>query len=175
MADVQTLSFSGTLLRRGFWLYVLEIHTAEGRTWLYVGRTGDSSSPYAQSPINRLGQHLGSNENANALSRHLFQKGIDPITSPRIEMVALGPISPEGRSREDHDPVRNKISAMEKALCDALLSAGYSVLNTVHCRHKPDEEQWREVLDAFATRFPKLKTATTEVKDELQVGGFALE
>ena len=44
-------------LERGFWLYVWVIDGA-GDTLHYVGRTGDSSSSNAQSPFNRMGQHL---------------------------------------------------------------------------------------------------------------------
>ncbi len=45
-----SMTFDGALLERGFWLYVWRI--IEGtRTVLYVGRTGDSSSPNASSPF----------------------------------------------------------------------------------------------------------------------------
>ncbi len=175
MASLQMLSFSGAILQRGFWLYVWEIETANGSHWLYVGRTGDSSSANAQSPFNRLSQHLGSNKHANALRRQLLSVGIKAEACRRFEMIAYGPVFPEAQTMDEHHPVRNKMAAMERALCDALDAASYKVLNTVHCLHEPDDAQWREVFDAFATRFPKLKTARTEVKDELQVGGFALE
>jgi hypothetical protein len=56
---LQQLSIPGALLERGFWLYVWEVLTEDGNTVLYVGRTGDSSSAHAQSPFNRLSQHLG--------------------------------------------------------------------------------------------------------------------
>ena len=67
MAEMLTFSFSGSLLQRGFWLYVWQVTTADGREVLYVGRTGDSSSPHAQSPFNRLSQHLGSNKSRERL------------------------------------------------------------------------------------------------------------
>ena len=54
MTTLQSLSFSGELLQRGFWLYVWEVTAADGRTVHYVGRTGDSSSPNAQSPFTRF-------------------------------------------------------------------------------------------------------------------------
>jgi hypothetical protein len=54
-------SFDGKLLQRGFWLYVWEITAADHEVFYYVGRTGDSSSPNAQSPFNRMSQHLGVN------------------------------------------------------------------------------------------------------------------
>ena len=43
------MSFDGALLGRGFWLYVWRI-TDGSRSVLYVGRTGDSSSPHASYP-----------------------------------------------------------------------------------------------------------------------------
>lgn len=171
MAKLQTLSFTGSLLQRGFWLYVWEIETEKGERRLYVGRTGDSSSPHAQSPFNRLSQHLGFNKHANALRRQLLQVGVEPETCRSFEMVAYGPIFPEAATMVDHHPVRNKMAAIERALRDALQLAGYKVLNTVHCRHEPDIAQWRAVLDAFATRFPKLKTAIYEVSNEVHSCG----
>jgi len=36
-----SIKFDGRVLERGFWLYVIDIFTTEGRR-LYVGRTGDS-------------------------------------------------------------------------------------------------------------------------------------
>lgn len=68
------LSFKGELLQRGFWLYVWEITTAKQAQIYYVGRTGDSSSANAQSPFNRMGQHLGFNDKSNVLRRKLLHK-----------------------------------------------------------------------------------------------------
>jgi hypothetical protein len=156
MVALQSLSFSGELLQRGFWLYVWEVTAADGRTVLYVGRTGDSSSANAQSPFNRLSQHLGTNKHANALRRQLLNVGIEPNDCLKFEMVAYGPIHAEGASMADHTPLRDRVAAMEKALCDALCTAGYTVLNSVNCRQKLDEQSWIEALSAFAERFPKL-------------------
>lgn len=156
MAILQSLSFSGALLERGFWLYVWEVTPADGRTVLYVGRTGDSSSAHAQSPFNRLSQHLGANKHANALRRQLLTVGIEPNHCLRFEMVAFGPVHPEGSSMADHTPLRNLVAAMEKALCDSPVNAGYTVLNSVNCRQKLDDESWQKVLAAFTARFPKL-------------------
>ena len=43
------------MLARGFWLYVWEVTDSSGKKWLYVGRTGDSSSPNAQDRHSRVG------------------------------------------------------------------------------------------------------------------------
>lgn len=76
-ASLHRISLTGELLRRGFWLYVWEIIPKSGDPVLYVGMTGDSSSPNAQSPFAGLGQHLGTNKHANALARHLKAKNIE--------------------------------------------------------------------------------------------------
>ena len=157
MATLQSLSFSGTLLQRGFWLYIWEVTAVDGRTVLYVGRTGDSSSANAQSPFNRLSQHLGTNKHANALRRQLMNVGIEPNDCLKFEMVAYGPIHAEGASMADHTPLRDRVAAMEKALCDALCTAGYTVLNSVNCRQKLDDESWQTALIKFTERFPKLR------------------
>jgi hypothetical protein len=172
---LQSLSFSGAMLARGFWLYVWEIQTADDDIVLYVGRTGDSSSPHAQSPFNRLSQHLGTNKHANALRRQLLKASIDPNACRSFEMVAYGPIFPEARSKAEHEPSRNLIAAIEKALRDALHNAGYQVLNGVNCRQKLDDRHWQEVLAAFSERFTKLNQAPERrSRDELPVGGFRL-
>ena len=157
MPSLQSLSFSGALLKRGFWLYVWQVTTAGDRTVLYVGRTGDSSSPHAQSPFNRLSQHLGSNKNANALRRQLEKVGIDPNVCRSFEMVAYGPILPEAADMKEHTPSRNIVARFEMELRDALHRAGYAVLNSVNCRHPLHDSHWLAIRDAFAERFPKLK------------------
>lgn len=56
---VHEIRFEGGILQRGFWLYVWKVTPADQAPLYYVGRTGDSSSTNAQSPFNRMGQHLG--------------------------------------------------------------------------------------------------------------------
>jgi hypothetical protein len=145
------MRFDGALLARGFWLYVWQI--IEGpRSVLYVGRTGDSSSPNASSPFRRIGQHLevGPKAKGNALGRSLARAGIDP-TSCSFEMVAIGPIFPEQEKMEHHLVLRDRVAALERALADHLRKQGYDVLGT-HPSAKPcDEgllEQIRRLIDA---------------------------
>ena len=57
MLQPYSMKFDGHLLARGFWLYIWEIKGASSHH-VYVGRTGDTSSPHAQSPFKRVGQHL---------------------------------------------------------------------------------------------------------------------
>jgi hypothetical protein len=68
MADLNSyaMSFHDELLQRGFWLYVWDIRAGSERR-LYVGRIGDSSSPNAASPFQRIGQHLDFRENARVI------------------------------------------------------------------------------------------------------------
>ncbi len=176
-AKLQSLSFNGEMLERGFWLYVWEVTTAAGDSVLYVGMTGDSSSPNVQSPFNRLSQHLGTNKHANALRRQLVKTDIEPTVCRSFEMVAYGPIFPHATSKEEHKTSWRLVAAMEKALRDALHVAGYAVLNDVKCLQMLDDEQWQKVLAAFSERFTRLSQASGKRRaehelpvDEFRVG-----
>ena len=98
MPKTFTVTLDGAMLRRGFWLYVWEITTPDGKEVLYVGRTGDNSSPYAQSLFNRLGQNLGTLANASMVRNNLEKRGIDPAQC-QFRMVGHGPIFDEPRRR----------------------------------------------------------------------------
>jgi hypothetical protein len=157
-ASAQVVGFEGALLKRGFWLYVWEIRTQQEALVYYVGRTGDSSSSNAQSPFNRMGQHLGSNSKSNVLRRRMKALGIEP-ESCTFHLVAYGPILKEALSREGHRTSRDHIGAMEKALAEAMTTAGYHVMNTVSCRAKLDSEAFASVCAAFRMHFPKVNMA----------------
>jgi hypothetical protein len=144
------------MLARGFWLYVWEVTDRSGKRWLYVGRTGDSSSPNAQSPFSRLGQHLGSNRRGNALRRNLERVGVEPDSCRAFELTCYGPILPECSDMDTHGPSRDIMAGLEKGLRDALHTAGYRLLNEVKSRHPIDESLMSSVLKSFATRFTKL-------------------
>jgi hypothetical protein len=117
-AMTHAFSFSGALLQRGFWLYVWEIVSAEQEHVYYVGRTGDSSSSNAQSPFNRMGQHLGFNENSNVLRRRLTARGVDP-DGCTFRMVAHGPLLEEATTLAEHGSRRDIVAAMERALAES--------------------------------------------------------
>jgi hypothetical protein len=159
-AELHSLAFSGALLARGFWLYVWEVVNAGHEPVLYVGRTGDSSSPNAQSPFTRLSQHLGINEHANALRHNLTAAGIDVDTCRSFEIIAYGPIFLEASCMDEHLPLRDKVAALEKKLRDALKQSGYNVLNEVRCQKPLDAELWEDARNAFSARFPRLAVAT---------------
>jgi hypothetical protein len=156
-ADLHEVRFNGGILQRGFWLYVWEITPPEGGALYYVGRTGDSSSTNAQSPFNRMGQHLGFADNSNMLRRHLGEHGVEPERCV-LRLVALGPLEEESKaeSRDEHDDRRDQVAAMEMALAQTLTAAGCRVMNRVVSRKPLDGARFAEVRAAFATAFPRL-------------------
>jgi hypothetical protein len=154
-ADTYNLTFNGELLNRGFWLYVWEITLPGGSNLYYVGRTGDSSSSNAQSPFNRMGQHLGFNARSNVLRRRLRTRGIDPAKCV-FRLVAHGPVLEEATTRARHLESRDRIAAQEKALATAMAAAGYDVINTINCRVQLDAGMFVGVRTAFAAHFRNL-------------------
>jgi hypothetical protein len=150
-----TVVLNGGTLQRGFWLYVWEVTTPNGAKLLYVGRTGDSSSINAQSPFNRMGQHLGTTKTSSMLRNHLDGRELAPEQCT-FRLVARGPILEEANDKHIHYERRDVIGALEKKLAEDLLSAGYDVMNTVHCRKPLDEGLYLEVRAAFAAEFPGL-------------------
>ena len=161
-ALVHEVRFDGGILQRGFWLYAWEIMPPEGTALYYVGRTGDSSSTNAQSPFNRMGQHLGFAKNSNMLRRHLGEHGVKPEHCA-FRLVAVGPLEEESNaeSREEHDARRDHVAAMEKALAGTLIAAGYRVMNRVSSRKRLDTARFGEIRKAFATAFPRLTQQAT--------------
>jgi hypothetical protein len=163
-ASLHCLTLPGPMLQRGFWLYVWKVQTPNGEQ-LYVGRTGDSSSPHATAPYTRMGQHLGFSKAANSLRRLLTEAGVEPETCGQFDLISYGPIFPEiGMTKDQlradqmllHTPVRDQMAALEKKLRDALVAAGYPVLNVVHSKKQFDAAHWEAVRIAFAEHFPSL-------------------
>jgi hypothetical protein len=150
-----TVVLEGGTLQRGFWLYVWEVTAPNGAKSLYVGRTGDSSSINAQSPFNRMGQHLGTTKTSSMLRNHLDSRELAPEQCT-FRLVARGPILAEANERKTHYERRDIIGALEKGLAEGLSAAGYDVMNTVHCRKPLDERLYAEVRAAFAAEFPGL-------------------
>jgi hypothetical protein len=166
------LILPGTMLRRGFWLYVWRVMTADDRELFYVGRTGDNSSPNASPPFTRMGQHLGFAKNQNALRRNLMARGICPEDCHAFHLVAHGPIHPEvvkpdgyihadGDARaalmEKHLPIRNLVGAMEKRLAANLAAAGYEVLNRVKWKHVVATRTGCRSVTPLPRTFPRLE------------------
>lgn len=157
----------GAMVQRGFWLYVWRAETPIGDL-LYVGRTGDNSSPNAVAPYTRMGQHLGFQPNQNALRKHLLARGVTPEDCAAFHLIAHGPILPEiegdKSTREArkalmpaHELPRMAVAAMEKALADDLAAAGYTVMNPVNCHAPLDTAAYAKVRAGFAEHFPRLR------------------
>jgi hypothetical protein len=150
------IEFDGGLLQRGFWLYVWEIRPPNRRKPLYyVGRTGDNPSLNAQSPFNRMGQHLGAGV-ARQLSNHLEHHSVKREECS-FRLVAYGPILEEVKTKKLFRERRDVIAALEKALADAMLASGYKVMNKVYNRQSVNSKLFADVRAEFAKPFPKLR------------------
>jgi hypothetical protein len=156
VANTHKLTIPAAMLARGFWLYVWRAETPKGE-YLYVGRTGDNSSPYATPPYQRMGQHLGHQKTQNALRKHLEERGIAPERCLVFHLTAHGPLFPQAKDMEAHKKPRDIVAALEKALAYALREAGYEVMNTVHCRKPLNPDVFANVRAAFSAHFPKLR------------------
>jgi len=154
------------MLQRGFWLYVWRVDAPCGPL-LYVGRTGDNSSPHATAPYTRMGQHLGFVATQNALRKHLIRRGIAPEDCAAFDLIAHGPIyaqvDHDGSDRDTlmarHKPLRDWVGAMEKLLCDGLKAAEYDVMNSVNCKwvlSAGGTEKWQVAKQAFRQDYPTL-------------------
>jgi hypothetical protein len=174
MPKLHHLRLPAGMTERGFWLYVWRVRNPEGKEFLYVGRTGDNSSPFAASTYRRMGQHLGDAKNTNALLKHLNAwDGGRPIHEyQEFEMFSYGPIFEEVEKHPDfvyrqsphweeafklHEPLRDRMAALESKLAHELKSCGYTVMNDVNSKAELDPGDWPPVLDAFAVHFEKLK------------------
>jgi len=164
MPKRQVIDLSGEFLARGFWLYVWEITTpGRGRKkLLYVGRTGDSSSLNAQSPFNRMGQHLGWNKKNNRLRARLGERGLSPEKC-EFRLVAYGPVLeealpdlPKDKRTKEHRRRRDCVAWLEMKLAADLCAADYKVMNPVNCNKPPCESLYPKVKRAFAQDFPQL-------------------
>ena len=158
-AATTALTFDGQLLRRGFWLYVWEIIPPSGPRKYYVGRTGDSSSVNAQSPFNRMGQHLGYNPHDNVLRRRLVAAGLSPEACT-FRLVAHGPVGAEETSTAAHHARRDVVAAMESHLAQVMAEAGYDVLNhPIACSKPLDAIAFASVRASLAAHFDQLPAA----------------
>ena len=126
------MSFNGQVLERGFWLYIWKIEFGK-KLYLYVGRTGDSSSANASSPFNRIGQHLDFRKNAkgNSLAKRLLEANINPKIC-EFTMLALGPLFKEQPTFEEHKPFRDRMAILESEIAKFLKECGYIVLGIHH-------------------------------------------
>ncbi len=160
MLHSYTMKFDGRLLDRGFWLYMCEVK-GENSHHVYVGRTGDSSSPNASSPFKRIGQHLDTSPGAkgNALGKRLRGAGVR-YEECTFEMVAVGPIFPEQATLEDHVPFRNTMAALERAVADELRKRGYVVVGNHPRVQAPDQSLLEGIRPLLDSKFPVIRGNT---------------
>lgn len=149
------IRFDGKMLNRGFWLYVIDVRSTN-RRYLYLGRTGDSSSPNAASPFMRIGRHLEFKPNAkgNTLVRNLWSVGVDP-SNATFCMIAVGPLFPEQENMTEHKPIRDRMAALERDVAQVLRADGFEVLGS-HSSHSSTEPRLLEEVLAL-------------LKDELEI------
>ena len=167
-----SITFTGAVLERGFWLYAWHV-SGSGKDFVYVGRTGDNSSPHAASPFNRLGQHLDVRPAApaNMLHRHLVKHGIDPIQAT-YRLVTVGPIYPEvpGKNMSEHVKVRDDVNRMEQELADHMRAKGYEVVSN----HSPSEHpllpRYREAIEIAETELAKFPPPRAARSVDLNAG-----
>ena len=140
-----SLAFDGAILRRGYWIYVVQVRCGR-RQFYYVGRTGDSSSANAASLFTRLSNHLNLSPKAkaNALARKLRDRRLD-ASKARYRVWGLRMDWPEPKSFRSHIPGRNKAAAIEREVAEWLRAKGYSVVGQHDSRTTPDRNLLRRV------------------------------
>lgn len=158
------MRFDGQLLNRGFWLYIWHVRGPLCHH-VYVGRTGDSSSPHASSPFKRISQHLdpGPNAKGNALGKQLKRAGCK-YEECSFEMVAIGPIWPEQADFESHKAVRDRTAALERAIADELRDRGYVVLGTHPRTGAPDQTLLQRIRILLDPKFPVIPQAESDLQ-----------
>jgi hypothetical protein len=113
--------------------------------------TGDTGSHTAQSPMNRVGAHLGHNERSNALRRYLKSKGIALESCHDLQFAAYGPLGNVPEDKELYRLARAKTAAVEKALWLDMEAAGLKMLNECpRCRTNHEAADFAAVRNAFA-------------------------
>ena len=150
---VQTMTFDGAVLNRGYWLYLWRI-TSGANLFIYVGRTGDSSSNNAGSPFTRIGNHLDSRPTAkgNSLWKQLTKEKVNPQKC-NFEMTAIGPIFPEEKETTKHRERRDQMAALEREISNYLKTSGFKVLGVHHSNKRNDQNLIDSVINVINERF----------------------
>ncbi len=127
--EVSRAVFDGAILKRGFWLYLVDVVTTGGRRAVYVGRTGDTSSPYAASLFARMTGHLNDRKSAraNSLLKRLVEQDL-ACEDCSYRLVGIGPIFKQQATMDEHKPLRDQMAGLERAVADYLREKGYDVL-----------------------------------------------
>jgi len=153
------MKFDGALLSRGFWIYAWKVTSPLG-LHVYVGRTGDSSSPNASSPFNRIGQHLDSRKHAkgNSIGRLLRVLGVEASVC-QFEMTAIGPLFPEEADRVSHRPVRDRVAGIERCVAELIRSRGYEVIGKHGTKSADGDPLMPRIVCIVEAYFPPIRGA----------------
>ncbi len=141
-------SFSGKIVQRGFWIYIWKIDH-EDDTYFYVGRTGDSSSVNAASPMSRMAAHFGRNVVANALKRNLTKEEVE-MHECEFACFCFGPLMDKKDDWPDHVVARDMMATIEKNIAEHLSKKGCNVLGVHHGKNIDTEEvkRWtKEIVE----------------------------
>lgn len=151
---VSRATFDGLILKRGFWLYVVEIVTSSGRHVVYVGRTGDTSSPFAASLFTRMTGHLSDRKSAkaNSLLKRMIEQDL-ACEDCSYRFVGIGPVFDQQTSMEAHKPLRDQMAGLERAVADHLRQRGYAVLGDHPKPRKVEAELLAATLDLVDEEF----------------------
>ena len=153
LAQTYPIDIPVPIIQYGYFLYVWEVTTAEGNLILYVGRTGDDVYIVANPPIVRIGQHLGQGPGA-ALVNNLNNMGVNVREAAGLRIVIHGPIFPPAQgNRNDHDDRVIAMSALERALRDALEHNGYVIVGMHPNNWDLCHRCWQGVQEAFGQHF----------------------
>lgn len=107
-------------------------------------------------------QNLGFPTAQNSQRRLLNEAGLEPESCGQFDLISYRPIFPgigmtNNQLRADqmllHASVRDQVAAMKKKFWDALVAAGYTVLNVVHSKKHCDGAQLDGVRDALQRTF----------------------
>ena len=131
------ISFSGDIVKRGFWVYVWRIKHKSG-DYFYVGRTGDSSSVNAASPMSRMSAHFSRNPKGNALKRNLLHKGVE-MEDCTFEYHCFGPLMEEKDTWEAHRKARDLVATVELNVAEHLKRKGHQVIGQHQLTRKSDD------------------------------------
>ncbi len=159
MLNSYAMTFDGSLLERGFWLYVWDIRQNDDR-YLYVGRTGDSSSANAASPFNRIGQHLDFRANAKATRSVNNSAGeIYNLPNAHSKCSRLDQSFPNRTHSTCTNPYAIPLVRSKLLWLTNLVKRGYNVIGIHGRRIRQDADLWADVLLHIDTKFPSRNVA----------------
>lgn len=162
-STTHTIEITSDILQRGYWLFVWESVTPEGKRLYYVGRTGETSEASAQSPFFRIGGHLNDKPYNGPLQKHLKKAGT-PADQCSFRLITYGPVYSEPENPKTHESRREQMSAMEKALARALKRSDLEVINSVNSKVPLDEKIFAPILKSFAK---EIKGLSPEIQRNL--------